>query len=258
VAEDELLRELGDDGVLLLTLNKPETMNALSGPISGALADAARESKRNDAIRAIVITGAGRGFCPAPTSAAAARPGRFEGGRAAPAKGRVARVNKFGPGDVIAALADADVPVIAALNGPAAGAGFGLALTCDVRIASIRRASAPYSSSGRGARLRHQLLATPHRRPGPRVRHHVPRRPLDAESALAIGLSPKSCPTTGSWMRRWPTPAPSPPGRPSPTPTHAEADAQPRQRPASPPRVRVGESDRASRHKDAREGFAAS
>ena len=130
MSEREILRELTPDGVLVMTLNRPETMNAINGAISAGLMEAARESKRNNDIRAIVITGNGRGFCSgADLSTGGPARGDFEGDGGAPARGRASRVNKSGPGELISALADADVPVIGAINGAAAGAGFGLALT---------------------------------------------------------------------------------------------------------------------------------
>jgi 2-(1,2-epoxy-1,2-dihydrophenyl)acetyl-CoA isomerase len=134
MSEPDLIRELTDDGVLVLTLNRPESMNALGGTISRDLIAAARESKTNDRIRVIVITGTGRGFCSGAdlSTGGPAREASGEDGR-----GRSATVNKLGPpGELILALADADVPIIGAINGAAAGAGYGLALSCDVRIAS--------------------------------------------------------------------------------------------------------------------------
>jgi 2-(1,2-epoxy-1,2-dihydrophenyl)acetyl-CoA isomerase len=138
MSEPDVLREQTEDGVLVLTLNRPDTMNAINLGINAALAKAAGDSKTDDSIKVILLTGNGRGFCSgADLSSGGPARGDFEGnGSSAPARGRSARVNKFGPGDLISALADADVPIIGAINGAAAGAGFGLALTCDVRIAS--------------------------------------------------------------------------------------------------------------------------
>ncbi len=196
MAENELLRDLNDDGVLLLTLNRPETMNALNAAISDGLAAAARESKTNDAIRVIVITGTGRGFCSgADLSGGGPARGDFEGGGNAPARGRVARVNKFGPGQIIFALADADVPVIAALNGAAAGAGFGLALTCDVRIASDQARLGPvFIKRGIGPDYGTSFWLP--RIVGLARAFDIMYRGdlLDAQSALAIGLVNKVVP----------------------------------------------------------------
>ncbi len=185
--EPELLRELNDEGVLVLTLNKPETMNALGTSISSGIAAACRESKTNDAIRAIVITGTGRGFCSGAdlSTGGPARPAGESGPRP-----RAAVVDKFSaPGALITAMWEADVPIIGAINGAAAGAGFGLALSCDVRIASdqarlgsvfIRRGVATdYAVSYWLPRIvglakAYELLYT--------------GELLDAQSALAVGL----------------------------------------------------------------------
>ena len=183
--EPDLLRELTDDGVLLLTLNRPETMNAISGGISAGLAAAARESKTNDRIRVIVITGNGRGFCSG-ADLSTGGPVRSTGAGPRP---RAATVDKLGPGDLLLALADADVPIVGAINGAAAGAGFGLALSCDVRIASdqarlgsvfIRRGVGPdYGSSYWLPRLVGLAKA---------YELFYSGELLDAKAALAIGL----------------------------------------------------------------------
>jgi len=194
--EPELLRELTPGGVLLMTLNRPETMNALNGAISAGLTEAARESKRNDGVRVILITGTGRGFCSgADLSGGGPARSDFEGDGAAPVRGRASRVNKFGPGDVISALAEADVPVIGAINGAAAGAGFGLALTCDVRIASDQARLGPvFIKRGIGPDYGTSFWLP--RIVGLARAFDIMYRGdlLDAQSALAIGLVNKVVP----------------------------------------------------------------
>jgi 2-(1,2-epoxy-1,2-dihydrophenyl)acetyl-CoA isomerase len=135
MSEPALLREITDDGVVVLSLNRPETMNSINGEINAGIIEAARESKTNNRIRAIVITGAGRGFCSG-ADLSTGGPARGDLDGSGGGRGRSAMVNKLGPGGLILALAEADVPIIGAINGAAAGAGFGLALSCDVRIAS--------------------------------------------------------------------------------------------------------------------------
>lgn len=130
---ETLLQERTPAGVLILTLNRPDTLNGINEELRQALIAAFRQTKNDDSVRAIILTGAGRAFC-AGVDLSGGGPAHAEGG--APT-GRSAIVDKRGrPYDVITSIADADVPVIVAINGVAAGAGFSLALASDIRIAS--------------------------------------------------------------------------------------------------------------------------
>ncbi len=131
MSNPDVLRELTDDGVLLITLNRPDKLNALGGGIPEGISNAVGEARVNDAIKVIVFTGAGRGFC---AGADLSTGGPAGSGPSDP--GRAAIVDKRGPADTIEALANSNVPLIGAINGPAAGAGFGFSLCMDIRIAS--------------------------------------------------------------------------------------------------------------------------
>src|SRR6202171_3708189 len=118
-----------DAGVLTLTLNRPEALNALNREMTRALRDAMETAARNREVRAVIITGAGRAFCAgADLKDVVAR--REAGERDL---GDDLRTN-YTP--MIRAIRACPKPVIAALNGTAAGAGLSLALACDLRIAA--------------------------------------------------------------------------------------------------------------------------
>ena len=113
-----------DGAVLTITLNRPDVLNALNTEMHRALATALREA-RDGGVRAVVVTGAGRGFCVGQDLT------EF---REAPGDiGSRLRVN-YHPN--IRAIRALEKPVIAAVNGPAAGAGMSLACACDLRIAA--------------------------------------------------------------------------------------------------------------------------
>ncbi|HXF59611.1 MAG TPA: enoyl-CoA hydratase-related protein [Candidatus Saccharimonadales bacterium] len=116
--------------VQLLTLNRPESLNALSVEMRAPLLEAFRHASRDDAVGAIVVTGSGRGFSSGGDitfmQSVMEKGGRWEDFRALVDSGR----------DLLLALDAIEKPVIAAVNGAAAGGGMSLALACDVRWAS--------------------------------------------------------------------------------------------------------------------------
>src|SRR5215208_6036570 len=120
VAEVETSR---DGAVLTITLNRPDVLNALNGATHGALRGALGEAEARE-VRAVVITGAGRGFCVGQDL------GEF---RETGDTGEMLRTN-YHPN--VLAIRALPKPVIAAVNGAAAGAGLSLACACDLRIAS--------------------------------------------------------------------------------------------------------------------------
>ena len=116
-----------DGHVLILTLNRPERLNAISGPMLGELSRLLTEANRDTDVRCVILTGAGRGFCSGldlvdNNPNAGARLNR-------PAR------SMFDLHDSVpTVLWNMDKPVICALNGAAAGYGMDLALLCDIRI----------------------------------------------------------------------------------------------------------------------------
>jgi 2-(1,2-epoxy-1,2-dihydrophenyl)acetyl-CoA isomerase len=124
---EEILRTEQDAAVLVLTLNRPRTKNALNRALVGALADGLESAARDNAVRVIVLTGAGDSFC-AGADLKAAMQDSSGFGDAGVALDQYHRM--------IRAIAGAPKPVIAMVGGPAVGFGCDLALACDLRILS--------------------------------------------------------------------------------------------------------------------------
>jgi enoyl-CoA hydratase/carnithine racemase len=139
--EDILYKQ--DDGVAIITLNRPERLNAWTGAMDRSLKRALIAAGQAEAVRAILITGAGRGFC-------AGADMQLLQNASAPREAAAAR--ETDPATVASTVLDAELstpypgrfgyllsvgkPIIAAINGPCAGIGLVLTLFCDVRFAS--------------------------------------------------------------------------------------------------------------------------
>lgn len=117
------------DGVGIITLNRPDKLNAFNDELTFKLKEALKETERDAAIRAVILTGAGRGFCSGQDLQAR---GLHDQGQR-PSLGVSVR-HRYNP--IILKIRSMEKPVIAAVNGVAAGAGASLALICDFRIAS--------------------------------------------------------------------------------------------------------------------------
>jgi len=127
MAFETLLYEVSE-GIATLTLNRPERLNAVNGTVIRELVDAFDRADADDAVRAVIVTGAGRAFCA----------GADLGGGAATfdRAGDGAEAHRDGGGLVTLRVFDMTKPVIAAINGPAVGFGVTLTLPMDVRLAS--------------------------------------------------------------------------------------------------------------------------
>lgn len=121
-----------DGAVATVRMNNPNKLNALSPVMTRELIEALDGIARDQAIRAVVLTGEGRGFCAGADLSALEEPYR-RGDRPKPS---TLLYGESGYNRLIPLLAEAPKPVIAAINGVAAGAGVSVALACDLRIAS--------------------------------------------------------------------------------------------------------------------------
>jgi 2-(1,2-epoxy-1,2-dihydrophenyl)acetyl-CoA isomerase len=124
-----LVLESRRGSVFTITLNRPDRLNALNSALGQALLDALCGAMHDNAVRAVVLTGAGRGFC------AGGDVDLLRKAREREELTEVEALLKLGK-RIILAIATMPKPVIAAVNGPAAGAGANLALACTTRIAS--------------------------------------------------------------------------------------------------------------------------
>jgi 2-(1,2-epoxy-1,2-dihydrophenyl)acetyl-CoA isomerase len=133
--KDHYLFEI-EDGVGVITLNRPKRMNAMNWDLSTDLVRLLRDLRMNDEVRTIVLTGSGRGFCSGGDaewlsgSADRGIPGLSEN----PLE-RYQRKTPAGPlAELTKMIVEVEKPVIAALHGPAMGAGLAYALACDRRF----------------------------------------------------------------------------------------------------------------------------
>lgn len=118
-----------EGAVCTLRLNRPEKLNALNPDMGRALIAGLRRASGDKSVRAVVLTGAGRGFC------AGGDIQFLRDARRRQAAGELGALLKAGK-EICIAMASMAKPVIAAVNGPAAGGGMNLALACDLRVAS--------------------------------------------------------------------------------------------------------------------------
>ena len=129
VSSQPVLLDRLEAGVLTLTLNRPQRLNALDGTLIEALSAAIERAGTDPECRAVLITGAGRGFCAGADLANRA----FAPSRARPDLGEAL---EKGLNPIIRGIRNLPKPVVCAVNGPAAGAGANIALACDIVLAA--------------------------------------------------------------------------------------------------------------------------
>jgi len=169
---------------MLLTMNRPDALNALSWPMMDAMSDAVGRAASDDAIGCVVLTGAGRGFCAGGDVKAMAAGTEMTGRLEAKAQALRQRM------EISRLLHELPKPVIAMVNGPAAGAGLSIALSCDLRFMaagariSTAFANVGYSGDFGGSYFLTQLVGTAKAR----ELYFLSDR-IDAEEALRLGIA---------------------------------------------------------------------
>jgi len=182
--ETVLIEDAQGVGVRTVTLNRPQALNAFNETLKDELIDALKAAARDKSVRCLVVTGAGRAFCAGQDlkdrtdSAAGAGPSSFS----------ASLRDKYNP--MIMTIRTMEKPVIAAVNGVAAGAGCSLALACDLRVvadkatfiqAFVKIGLVPDSGA---TFLLPRLVGM-----GKAFELAVTGDPLDAGSALDLGLA---------------------------------------------------------------------
>jgi enoyl-CoA hydratase/carnithine racemase len=192
----EQIRYETKDGILTVTLNRPDKLNAFTGKMLSELLDAMDRADRDDDVRAVVFTGAGRGFC---AGADLLGTGPVATGRVQEPTSQDGRLDEMGwVGRWAMMWRGFDKPIVGAINGVAAGAGMSTALACDVRIGTA-------ASRFKSVFIERSLS------PDSGLSYFLPRvvgyaaaadiiftsRTVDAEESLRIGLLNRIVPAEG-------------------------------------------------------------
>jgi 2-(1,2-epoxy-1,2-dihydrophenyl)acetyl-CoA isomerase len=129
MAYEQLIVDV-DAGVATVRMNNQERLNALSATLTRELIGSLEEMAKDDSVRAIVLTGEGRAFC------VGADLSELQGAYLAGERPKLSPILIDGYNKLVPLLSETPKPVVAAVNGVAAGAGVSLALACDFRVAS--------------------------------------------------------------------------------------------------------------------------
>jgi enoyl-CoA hydratase/carnithine racemase len=118
-----------EDGIMVLTMNRPDRLNAFTGTMMNEMIQACDAADADDSVRAIVVTGAGRAFCAGADLGAGGQTFDYKDGDAE-------RIHRDGGGLLTLRIFELKKPIIAAVNGPAVGIGVTMTLPMDIRLCS--------------------------------------------------------------------------------------------------------------------------
>jgi 2-(1,2-epoxy-1,2-dihydrophenyl)acetyl-CoA isomerase len=197
----DVLFDKQEDGVALVTLNRPDSLNAMGGTLMAELSETLKECASDRSVRVVALTGAGRGFCAGgDMKGFAERAGAGGGGQAdgrpteAPSFPSQLESNARGLASNQRAtsymLHTMLKPTVALVNGAAAGAGMSLALSCDLRVFSEKARLVPafariaFSGDYGGSYYLTKLIGY-----GRAREVYFTGDPIDAERALALGIA---------------------------------------------------------------------
>ncbi len=195
----DVLLEKRSDGVALVTLNRPDRLNAMGGDLLPILGDVLSDCAQDASVRCVAVTGAGRGFCAGGdvkdfaaradgdgSGASSSFPARLETGI------RGLRTNQE---RTSLRLHTMPKPTVALVNGPAAGAGMSIALACDFRFCSDRALfltafrQVAFSGDFGGSWLLQRLVGY-----GRALELYMTGEKLDAQRALELGIANRVVP----------------------------------------------------------------
>ncbi len=183
----DCLLEKKEDGVALITLNKPESLNAISAEMQRLLAEFLVDCEADPSVRCVALTGAGRGFCAGGDVKQQAR--SSGSGKSRSLEETIASLQR-GQMEVSHRLHTMAKPTVALVNGPAAGAGLSVSLACDLRIcsekASFHTAFGKVGLSGDygGSYFLQHLIGY-----GRALELYYSGERVSAEQALALGIA---------------------------------------------------------------------
>jgi 2-(1,2-epoxy-1,2-dihydrophenyl)acetyl-CoA isomerase len=182
---DEILMQV-EKGVATITLNRPQARNALTDTMQDALLEAVRRAAEDPRVKAVMLTGAGKAFCAGgDVKGITARAANDAGANTPERRAEVLR----GRMEISRLLHEMPKPTLAAVNGAAAGAGFSIALACDLRIAAEEaRFITAFSKVGLTGDYGGTYFATK-LMGAARVRDlYFRSEPLNAQDALQLGI----------------------------------------------------------------------